>query len=213
MTIISQCKFTTTILNSGIKAFEDHYEMTNGGCWLYYTPEYWYTVAMAKALNKIPNYNVSIETAVGEVRKHANRGKIGAPSKAYRSGGRADIVIWKNDIEPRAIVEIKKGWSWDKKLFGPDLNRLTASLLDTGKKSKTGTIKHGFFVVVTDADGETRQDAKTHIINLRNTLKTKIKSYMEDKGKFECESRFRIGNSESPDEPTPGILVFRISKV
>lgn len=221
MKLTEECEVTKTILNASIKALNNYFQMTKGWCWVRYTPEYWYTVAIAKALSTNTKYVVILENSVAEIREYANNGKRGSPLKDYRIKGRADIVLWNGDYLPEAILEIKKGWNWDKRKMGPDLDRITASLRETGKKSETkGSIKSGFFIFITDKCGKNRKDVRNKLNNCYSALQVQIGDYLKSKGSFKCVSDKKFCKYFDNDpfggeiiKSQAGVFVFKITLV
>ena len=216
----TQIELVHTILKSGIKAFEKYYEMTEDHCWVFYTPEYWYTTNIAMDLRKSFRTRLSIflEESVTDFRSGAVRGQGGRPSKGYRSNGRADITLWKywktreDCWEAKSLVEIKKAWSWGKDTLGKDLDRLCATLLETGKKLRGGSVDCAFLTVITDASGETKSIAKQKITKLNENLDDKVNSYIKSKNtKLRSESFIKFSSYYEEDESIAAVIVFKIS--
>jgi Neuraminidase (sialidase) len=212
-------KTSKIIANVCLNAFDEYYEMSGGDCWVNKTPEYWYSVAIAKVLFKFSR-GVTLENSVKEIRDTANvGGKRGTPKQAWRMKGKTDVALWKraepsNDDYwyPKAIIEVKRAWGWDAKTHGKDIDRICASLSETGKSSDHhGSIKYGMFVVVTDvASKDTKKETKDALRNKFEQLNGNIKEYLGDKSKsFRCKTVMKAGKIYE-NEGMPGIFIFTI---
>lgn len=211
-------ELSQTVLIAAIRAFQEHYQMTDGE-WISETPEYWYTSSVAKYLS-LAHYVVSLEHSAGDVRYAANRGKKGRPRNHYRSGGKVDLTIWGIDDQeeyfPDALVEVKRGWSWNSSTFVPDLRRLTTSLVETGTHLKNGTISFGIFLIVTDAcDGKTavKKLLKKRFKTFKKHIKTYLQNTSDDEIQFKSNSNYKLGSYYTEDESMPAAYVFLIEAV
>ncbi len=202
-----------TIMTSAISAFDQYYEMSDGDCWVNQTPEYWYTSMIAKALNeKLDDRNIIMENSVAEIRYNANKRTKGAATKSYRTKGRADISLWTKKWKPRTVIEVKKGWSWDKTRFGPDIGRILASLKETGRASKVGTIENGYFVVITDARDSANETAEDQIKRFKVQAKCKIEEFCKKTGSnFKIKGYFKLGKIVVEVESRMAVLVFKFT--
>ena len=213
-----QDEIIQTILKSGIKAFENYYEMTEEDCWVYHTPEYWYTTNIAIGLRKRfrKRFSVFLEESVTDFRSGAVKGRGGRPSKNYRSSGRSDITLWKywvgkDDWEAKSLIEVKRAWSWGKDTLGKDLDRLCATLLETGRKLKGGSVDCAFLTIVTDANGDDRSAAKAKIKKTHSNLDKKVNTYVGKKhSNLVAESSIKFSSFYEDASSLAAVIVFRI---
>jgi len=205
---------TKTIHRSAIKSFKDYYEITNGEGWIWNTPEYWYSARIAGAIGKdfSPKLTPFLEGSVSDFRSYAVTGKRGRPQKKYRSNGRADIALWtywktNQDWTARALIEVKKGWSFNKKTHGADLDRLGASLKGTSRKSGQGTVEAGFFVFMTDDWGNTEKEVRGKLDARAQDMNNKIQTYMDENfGKIRSSYSRKFSRFYSEDRSLAGSL-------
>lgn len=213
-TLVKQQEFGQTISIGAIRAFQEHYQMTDGD-WIYQTPEYWYTSSIAKFLS-LAHYVVSLEASAGDIREIANKGTPGRPSRHYRTNGKVDLTVWGIDDDeeyyPDALIEIKRAWSWDAENHGKDITRLTSALRETGKASGKGSISFGIFLIMTDVCGDSEQSTKKIVKKRFRSFDNHIRNFLgNDKSEFFVDSAFQYGNYYAGDESMPAVFTFRIS--
>ena len=195
------------INKSAIKAFANHYEITDGD-WLLNTPEYWYTSHVSLGIkNALPKFSVYIENSISEFR-HYSGPKLGRPTKRLQSG-KADITIWKywneDKWEPKTIIEIKRAWNWDKKLLGGDVDRLRGALLETKK------IKTAFFVIMSDEEDK-KISAQEILKNRCKHLGDEIQKYLDkDDYPIRVERFCKISKYYDEDKSRAAVFTYKLS--
>ena len=125
------------------KAFTEYREWTNG-YWLSYAPESYIQVEIARSLKKEFLF-ITLEDTVRDILIDSDaemRGRKPRNSPA----GRVDIIAWWKNETPRALIEVKKCWTYDG--INSDAIRLR-QLLKHG-----GSLQIGLIVVYTEAKNE-----------------------------------------------------------
>ena len=196
--------------------------MTERDSWVYHTPEYWYTTHIASSIRKAhPNLSVFLEHNVGDFRSYAGS-RAGRPSGNYRTSGRADITLWKhwktkNENEAwdaKGIIEVKKAWGWTAKNHGEDINRLCASLLESGKKSNftQGKVDVALFVIITDEADKENQSAKVQLKKRCFYLEEKIQNYINSKNyAVTVRSKYKLSKYFEEETSMAAAFVFDLT--
>ena len=215
-----------------LTAFDEYHRMTDGhGGWINSTPEYWYTVAIARRLynsgaTKKTNY-VTLENPVSEILDWAK--ECLNPSdliyEKLRPTGQVDILLWnqkgKKFWKPRAIVEVKVhcGGETVSKL---DVDRILSGLVMMGKKVQSGTLKAGYFVLLSDAKrtSQSKKDVKEELTRRFNEVVKNIKkqsdNFSESAGlnfatKFEVSPHVKFGDFHRDSQAAVLVVKIKIS--
>ena len=151
-------------LNGVQKAFNDYYEWTN--CyWLCHAPESYIQVEIARSLKKEFPF-ITLEDTVRAILKDSDA-EIRGRMPRSNSSGRVDIIVWWNNETPRALIEVKKSWTYDA--INSDAKRLR-QLLNRG-----GSIQCGIIVVYTDARNEETINSRFKNMELNSDTKIKLR--------------------------------------
>lgn len=159
-------------------AFNKHKKIT-GGYWLGAAPE---SYIQAEVANKLYDVClVTLEDTVESTLKAARVGNISGKRPRGSKKGRFDIVAWRADDHPMAIIEIKKVWHHDSVLR--DAIRINQMI------QKHGTLSFGLNVVYTSAITEPTIKNRLNA-NLKKIQAKGINVSLEIKGPIKLEKEF-----------------------
>ncbi len=165
----------------GISAAQKHYEYWTGGCWLWEAPEYMVATHIAKHISNIENesFYLTLEHNVRGALKDAGGQGRGRPRKALRPDGKFDILVWRGDGKPMAVIEVKNqvtGFSYIR----ADVSRICATL----KRPNAGryTIRCGFIAYYISLNDGKRKPAKNRVIDRVGRIAKKVEESANDKG-------------------------------
>lgn len=141
----------------GLKNAQKSYESWSGGQWLDSAPEYLITCEIAKSIDMLASKNnkkisITLEDNVRATLECTNGLTCGKHKKTITKLGRSDIVIWQANDMPRAIIEVKKGYSFHEKCKY-DVKRI-ADMLLKGGKAKCGSLEFGVFAMYTSDEND-----------------------------------------------------------
>jgi len=107
-------KIIKSTLNGIDEAMETYYEWS-GGEWLWNAPEYFITVKIAENIAEIEgNKYITLEDKIdNKVLEYTDfnlkKKRLKQASKDARTNGRGDIIFWRANGTPRALIEVKNG--------------------------------------------------------------------------------------------------------
>lgn len=215
MALRGKCEITASILKSGVKSLNDYVRITDGDSGVFYTPEYWYTVSMFGGIKSDTKYFPLLENTIEELREYSGKIRRGKVPDNLRRGGKTDIGIWTKKWDPIAMVEVKRGWSWDNKRFKPDIERITSALQNLGgKKRKSKALKWGFFVVVSDRWDKGREECIQYFEDNFANFNERTQSILDNQkvGAFKLSSDYACTRYDTENKRMSAVYVFRISR-
>ena len=152
---------------SGIAKAQRDYEAWSGGSWLWEAPEYMLTTYIAKELWTIPGSKyLTLESNVRSTLEDAGgmgRGKI---SEAARPSGRSDIVLWRSNDTPRAVIEVKNQVSDSATEIKQDVTRISTTLRRRDNSFQCGLV--AFYT--------SRRDREEDGEGARSTIKDRLEN-------------------------------------
>lgn len=136
--------------------------------WLWQAPEYMLTMYIAREIATIHDYTfyLTLENSVRGAMEDAGGKKTGRPPEALRQHGRMDILLWRANDTPRAVIEVKNGVDG----FSPlkdDVNRICSIL----KKEKGNKFQCGLVAFYSSCRGLKSKNAKTRLEERLESLK------------------------------------------
>jgi hypothetical protein len=138
-------KLEKAIIESAKIAQEEYEKMT--GLWLSHGPESFLMCRVANELSREHNYYVFVEASPKRIMRERDEKLRGRPSS--NNGQRFDMVVWQNNNDVRAIVEVKKAWN------------ITGLRTDRDKVSKYVSSKDfvntGYLLAYTEIKGQKRE--------------------------------------------------------
>lgn len=164
---------------AGISEAQNKYEYWTGGCWLWEAPEYMVTTLIAKHISAFEDIYTTLEHNVRGALKDAGGQGRGRPRKALRPDGKFDILLWRENGNPMAVIEVKNqvtGFSYIR----ADVSRICATL----KRSNTSrnTIRCGFIAYYTSLNNGKRKPAKKRVIDRVEGIAKKVEKFANDEG-------------------------------
>ena len=214
MALRDNCKRTAGILKSGVKSLDEYVDLVAGDASVRYTPEYWFTANIFRGIRKNTHYIPILENSVAELREFSAEVQSGKVPHNLRLDGKTDIGIWTKSWDPVGIVEVKRGWTWDGRKFNPDLERITSALKNFGKKgNKSGSLRSGFFVIVSDKWASSRSECTDYfdlnyssfLSNIRDTLNS------HTGGPYKLLGDYEFTRYDKKFKKMGSIFVFKIS--
>ncbi len=170
----------------GVKNAQVQY-VDMAGEWISWGPEYFITTHIAQALHKATGSKfVTVENGARNALEAANATGRGRLHRDIRSEGRFDLLLWRANESPRAVIEVKN-WVVSKSQYEPDLKRILEVL---GRKSAANSISFGLFAFYTDADSSSKNaavdiiDSRMELIlkNAREIVGSKFKVSLSSRG-------------------------------
>ena len=135
------------------------------------------TTYIAKELWTIPGSKyLTLESNVRETLKEAGGMGRGKTSDAVRQGGRSDIVLWRSNATPRAIIEVKNQVFDSATEIKEDIIRISTMLRNRDNSFQCGFI--AFYTSRWDREGDGE--------GARSTIKARLEN-------IECETRNILG--------------------
>lgn len=169
---ISKKKIIDAILN-GINTAFDEYEEMSGGCWLSAAPEHYVVCKIAESLSKLDGAKyITMEGGVKDTLNEAGAVSVGRPKKALKVNGRADIIFWNGNEEPRGIIEVKNPlWTMHEKAMD-DVARIVEMLRI---KSEESSLEFGAFAFYTACDSNSKTSSEEGIKNKLARMLEKVR--------------------------------------
>ena len=191
---ISIGKITDAIID-GIETAHEQYEEWSGGDWLTLAPEYLITSYIAEKIGDIEGAKyITLESGVKRTMSDAGALSRGRLSNKTRPNGRFDILLWKGNEEPRAIVEVKNAVYTYRKIKA-DIQR-TCEVLS--KNSTKSSLQFGVIAFCTDAEDSSRNSGKDI---LENRLALYLKRAKQDFGEsFDITLKKKITSEQITSE-------------
>ena len=152
------------------KAIKDYLKMSDG--WMC-NSEHWITAQVAKSLWEFTGNHVCMEWSVDQTLKAASRKQMRPPDKA----GRYDIVLYKGNGTPKAIVEIKSSLYSEQIKYGiimKDVKRIAQSIKST-HSIEFGVVGYG----ISARNGERKtgkEQLENHAANLDEKVRNEVGS-------------------------------------
>lgn len=162
---------------AGMSKAQKEYEDWTGGYWLQEAPEYMVTTYIARQISTINNrtYYLTLENKVRDGIRDAD-GSKGRPRKALGFNGKFDILLWRANGTPRAIIEVKNQVTGFSKIKD-DVSRITAALSSDNK------IRCGFIAFYTSLSKGENKSAIERVISRVNGVASIVKEIAKQEEK------------------------------
>ena len=200
--MISKQNAVNACLKGIEKSFNEYYKWSgnNDACgeWLWNAPEYLITVNIAKELSKNSTF-LTLEDNVDYVLKHAGK-KTGRDSERLRKDGRVDIILWKKECKPNAVVEVKHRVYSKTKNIEVDIKRITEML----KKSES--LDFGILAMYVDQRLKNADEVK--IEEWSDNFDEKFESIVAEGFKFEIYKKLLDYEENYPYEDSDDFTRF-----
>ena len=171
---------------SGIAKAQRDYEEWSG-FWLCQAPEYMLTMYIAKELWTVPGSKyLTLESNVKSTLEDAGGMGRGKTSDDSRIGGRSDIVLWRSNDTPRAVIEVKNNVSDSAIEIKQDIERISTTLRKRGNSFQCGLI--AFYTSRWDREGDGE--------GARSTIKDRLKN-IEQKTRKVLGKEHRLSRHDS----------------
>lgn len=108
----------------GIEQASSDYTEMSGWHSLWYAPEYFLTVSVARQISQLGGCYLTLEDSVRDTMKIAGAIGRGKPRNGLRKDGRFDIVLWWQSDMPRAVIEVKHALLSPNEVFAKDIIRI-----------------------------------------------------------------------------------------
>ena len=152
-------KIIDAILKGYIEA-QQSYEEMSGGFWLWNATEYFITSNVAQNIYAIEGEKfVTLEHGSTDAIESAGAKGRGRLPKDIREKGRVDILLWRADSTPRAIIEIKNQ-IYSKDQYEKDITRIKSFL---SRNHTNSTLQFGIFAFYESAFNGIRKTATEKI--------------------------------------------------
>jgi hypothetical protein len=145
----------------GIENAQKKYNEWSGDDWLSWAPEYVLTCHIAEQISQIEGSKyVTLESGVKYTMSEAGALKKGRLSVKSRPFGKFDILVWKGNEEPRAIIEVKNSVITYHKIR-KDIIRIQEVL---SKSADSSTLQFGALAFYSEAKDSSRNHGRDILI-------------------------------------------------
>ena len=147
--------------------------------WLWQAPEYMLTTYVAREISTIPNYTyyLTLENNVRGALDDAGGRKTGRPPDALRQHGRMDILLWRANSTPRAVIEVKNGVDGFSRL-NDDIIRICTIL----NQDRTSKFQCGLMAFYSSCRGLRNKSAKDRLKERLESLKESGRQMVRNEG-------------------------------
>jgi hypothetical protein len=175
----------------GIEKAQQNYIKWSGGDWLSWAPEYIQTCYIAEKLDELEGSKyVTLESGVKYTLSTAGAWKKGRLSNRTRPDGRFDIIVWRGNEYPRAIIEVKRSVYTYRKVDS-DINRIH----DVLKKNYSGSsLQFGALAFYSDAKDNSRNNGRDILENRINLIFQKAKIQVD--GNLQVRIKYSVHSDE-----------------
>ncbi|MDE2822343.1 MAG: hypothetical protein OXK79_02415 [Chloroflexota bacterium] len=187
----------------GFSKAERQLEKLSGGWGLWWAPEYFATVAIAKQVHKL-GCDVTVEQSIAEALERAGRRK--KPPPDLPKAGRFDLAVWRESGEKvKGIIEVKMTTYMTYGTVEGDVERVCTAL-DRAKKLEWGLVAYH-----NTAWNGVGKPASKRIETRADSIEARSRKYVEDSRAGLCCSR-HVGEMTVDDDRASRAEVLAIAR-